>query len=309
MKKDQGTSEPAGLGGRVSRALKKAVRRSSSPAAKAASAPAKTAKAPAEKAAAKVPAKKAAPAKTPAKKAPAKKAAAEAPAKKAPAKKAAVKQAPAKKSAAKAPAKKAPAKAPATKAAPAKAAAKAPAKKAAAKKASARTASSAPINPSEVDVSIKGPAAEDAAKKSPAKPVKKAAKAAPAKLKVRGDESPWTTKELDEVRAQLTEDIERLNAELSDIELEIIGLMQDSGDGAGDDQADAGTKTFEREHEFTVAQNSREMLEQSQRAMTAIDDGTYGICENCGNAIGKLRLQAFPRATLCLPCKQLQERH
>ena len=39
-----------------------------------------------------------------------------------------------------------------------------------------------------------------------------------------------------------------------------------------------------------------------------LNDGTYGVCERCGKPIGKLRLQAFPRATLCVSCKQLEER-
>ena len=53
---------------------------------------------------------------------------------------------------------------------------------------------------------------------------------------------------------------------------------------------------------------SREMLLQSERALARIADGTYGVCESCGNPIGKLRLQVFPRATLCVTCKQRQER-
>ena len=52
-----------------------------------------------------------------------------------------------------------------------------------------------------------------------------------------------------------------------------------------------------------MANNSREMLDQSEHALERIDDGTYGICESCGNPIGKLRLQAVPRATLCRSCK------
>ncbi|MBN9325656.1 MAG: TraR/DksA family transcriptional regulator, partial [Cellulomonas sp.] len=36
--------------------------------------------------------------------------------------------------------------------------------------------------------------------------------------------------------------------------------------------------------------------------------GTYGACESCGKPIGKARLQAFPRATLCVECKQREER-
>jgi RNA polymerase-binding transcription factor DksA len=91
-------------------------------------------------------------------------------------------------------------------------------------------------------------------------------------------------------------------------ELDLVGLMRDAGDGAGDDQADAGTKTFEREQEISLANNAREMYEQSVRALARIADGSYGICESCGSAIGKNRLLAFPRATLCLTCKSKQER-
>ncbi|HWC20905.1 MAG TPA: TraR/DksA C4-type zinc finger protein [Flexivirga sp.] len=132
--------------------------------------------------------------------------------------------------------------------------------------------------------------------------------ATPRKLKVRDDESPWTPEELADVRAELEGDVERLTTELNGFENDIAGLIKDSGDGAGDDEADAGAKTFEREHEYSLAQNSRDLLEQSVHALERIDDGTYGVCENCGNAIGKLRLQAFPRATLCLTCKAQQER-
>jgi DnaK suppressor protein len=129
------------------------------------------------------------------------------------------------------------------------------------------------------------------------------------KLAVREDESPWTEAELSEVRDALQGDIDRLQAEIHTAENDLADLMRDSGDGAGDDQADAGAKTFEREQEISVANNSREMLEQTERALARIDDGTYGVCEICGNPIGKMRLQAFPRATLCVADKQRQERH
>jgi DnaK suppressor protein len=50
------------------------------------------------------------------------------------------------------------------------------------------------------------------------------------------------------------------------------------------------------------------MLLQSERALARIAAGTYGLCESCADPIGKARLQVFPRATLCLSCKQKQER-
>jgi RNA polymerase-binding protein DksA len=136
----------------------------------------------------------------------------------------------------------------------------------------------------------------------------RASTAQPRPLRVREDETPWTAKELKAVRAELEADIARLLDEISVAESELAGLMRDAGDGSGDDQADAGTKTFEREQEISLANNARVMFEQSQHALQRIDDRSYGICESCGNPIGKNRLQAFPRATLCMPCKSKQER-
>ncbi|MHB8795746.1 MAG: TraR/DksA family transcriptional regulator [Candidatus Nanopelagicales bacterium] len=157
--------------------------------------------------------------------------------------------------------------------------------------------------------------AAPAAKKRAAPAAKK--RAAPAARKpaakksliVREDESPWTAKELAEVRAALNADHRMLLDEITNAEAGLADLIRDSGDGAGDDQADAGSKTFEREHEMSLANNARDMLDQVAHALARIDAGTYGICESCGKAVGKYRLQAFPRATLCLACKQAEERY
>jgi RNA polymerase-binding protein DksA len=132
--------------------------------------------------------------------------------------------------------------------------------------------------------------------------------AAATSLPVRDDETPWTEAELRAVREEIERDIAQLRDELEHAQSDLVDLMRDSGDGAGDDQADAGAKTYEREQEISLANNAREMLEQNEHALERLDNGTYGVCESCGNPIGKLRLQAAPRATLCLPCKTKQER-
>lgn len=129
-----------------------------------------------------------------------------------------------------------------------------------------------------------------------------------ARLLVREDETPWTAAELKAVRRSLQDDVEHLRAEIETAEHEIVDLMRDTVEGAGDDQADAGAKTFEREQEISLANNARAMLEQGLHALERIKDGTYGVCEVCGQAVGKLRLQAYPRATLCVRCKTKQER-
>lgn len=130
----------------------------------------------------------------------------------------------------------------------------------------------------------------------------------PGDLAVRPGEEPWTPEEVEDARAELMTEVLRLREEITSSERSLAGLMRDSGDGAGDDQADTGTKNITREHELALAANAREMLTQYERALQRLDAGTYGLCESCGNPIGKARMQAFPRATLCVECKQKQER-
>ncbi|MFD3335534.1 TraR/DksA family transcriptional regulator [Streptomyces sp. NPDC058700] len=127
-------------------------------------------------------------------------------------------------------------------------------------------------------------------------------------LAVRPGEDPWTPDEVAEARTVLQTEVVRLRSELAHSQEELTGLMRDSGDGAGDDQADTGTKNITREHELALAANAREMLEQTEHALERLDAGTYGLCEVCGKPIGKARMQAFPRATLCVEDKQRQER-
>ncbi|MEN0127793.1 MAG: TraR/DksA family transcriptional regulator [Brevundimonas sp.] len=125
---------------------------------------------------------------------------------------------------------------------------------------------------------------------------------------VRDGEKPWTAREVRDVADELTSDIDRLTSELAAADAELSDLLRNSGDGAGDDQADSGSSALEREQELTLVNNTRDMLGQTQRALARIQAGTFGTCESCGEAIGKARVQAFPRATLCVTCKQREER-
>jgi RNA polymerase-binding transcription factor len=135
-----------------------------------------------------------------------------------------------------------------------------------------------------------------------------AARSGAAALPVRPGERRWTEAELARVRATLAAEVAGLRAEIDKAESEIADRLRDAVGDAGDDQADAGAKTFEREQELALTHNARELLAQSERALARIDDGSYGTCESCGEPIGKARLQAFPRATLCVACKQREER-
>lgn len=165
-----------------------------------------------------------------------------------------------------------------------------------------------------------GPAARPAGGEGAARSVKPATRRGPsttaepagraaataAELPVREGEGLWTATELAEVLAGLQKQIAALRAEIAASASQIA--EGDTSDGAGDDQADAGAKTYEREHELALSYNSQDLLAQNERAVQRMDAGTYGICESCAKPIGKARLQAFPRATLCVTCKQREER-
>jgi DnaK suppressor protein len=128
------------------------------------------------------------------------------------------------------------------------------------------------------------------------------------KLAVRADETPWTAAEAKEVRSELEGDLARLRVELDASARELQDLLRDGVDGAGNDQADVGSKGLERDAEMSLRANQSELLLQTEKALDRLEKGTYGQCEVCGEAIGKNRLMAFPRATLCMTCKQREER-
>jgi DnaK suppressor protein len=115
--------------------------------------------------------------------------------------------------------------------------------------------------------------------------------------------------ETEKIRVALVERRDELQREYEQSLTEITELQRERlADSAGDDQADTGTKTFEREQEITLANNLLERITQVERAIDRLGEGNYGYCERCGNAIPVERLAAFPSATLCVTCKQLEER-
>ena len=127
------------------------------------------------------------------------------------------------------------------------------------------------------------------------------------KLGVREGDEPWKIAELRDIVKTLNSDVDRLVTEFAATETELDDLLHTS-DGAGDDQADAGATALEREQEMSIVHNTREMLEQSVEALRRIKQHHFGACVVCGEGVGKARLQAFPRATLCVTCKQREER-
>jgi DnaK suppressor protein len=69
------------------------------------------------------------------------------------------------------------------------------------------------------------------------------------------------------------------------------------------------TESFELEKRLTLEKRIREQLAEVEHALQKFEDGTYGLCDNCGQPIDPARLEALPQASLCLNCKTLQAKN
>jgi DnaK suppressor protein len=101
---------------------------------------------------------------------------------------------------------------------------------------------------------------------------------------------------------------------LHDIEIKEHQVAEDGDDldpergGVGNHMADDANQTFEQETMLTLQQNARRHLDQVNVALARIEEGTYGICANCGKPINPARLDARPSSIYCIDCQQLQDR-
>jgi DnaK suppressor protein len=147
-----------------------------------------------------------------------------------------------------------------------------------------------------------------------AKPGQGGADAAPPKPAAgssKGRKGPFDRKTLRTIREQLSTQREELLGQLHDIEETAFNTSQSdlSGEVSYDeDFADAGSFTFEREKDLSIAHNVRDLLEKMAKALEKIDEGTYGLCESCGQPIDAARVKALPHVLLCLTCKKAEER-
>ena len=91
---------------------------------------------------------------------------------------------------------------------------------------------------------------------------------------------------------------------LSGLEKELAGIIESSSSAATDDEHDpeGATLAFERQHTAALVGQARQHLAQIDAAIARLADGSYGVCESCGQPIGAARLAARPVTTSCITC-------
>ena len=120
-----------------------------------------------------------------------------------------------------------------------------------------------------------------------------------------------TSNDTERFRAALLDERRRVEHALATLRDEHPGSLDEEVEevAATSDNhlAETATATLGREIDYTLGENSGEVLAQIDAALTRIDDGTYGTCSSCGDEIPHGRLEASPWASLCIGCKRRTE--
>ena len=110
---------------------------------------------------------------------------------------------------------------------------------------------------------------------------------------------------LEAMRDQIAESIRHIEKDT---------LNKSQRDASGDlsgysfHMADMATDNFDREFNLDIGSKEQQLLNQIENALTMIEEGTYGKCEECEDAISFERLKAVPFARLCIKCKEAAEK-
>ncbi len=117
--------------------------------------------------------------------------------------------------------------------------------------------------------------------------------------------------DVERFRTSLLDERTRVEQAIEYLHQETPGSLEDETEeifGTNDNHlGDAASGTLDREIDYTLEENSEQVLAEIDAALKRIDDGTYGICTNCGQSIAAERLEAVPWATLCIDCKRKEE--
>lgn len=112
-----------------------------------------------------------------------------------------------------------------------------------------------------------------------------------------------TKADLERYRSTLLALRNRLTGDVSHLTDEAFRARgQDNTSLAASDLADQGSDSYDHEFTLSLLQNQEQTLEQIDDALDRIGKGTYGRCEECGEAILKARLQALPYTRHCVAC-------
>jgi len=108
------------------------------------------------------------------------------------------------------------------------------------------------------------------------------------------------------LRSRLKGDHKRLTEELAQLEASVRPTNERREGSPFGKREEEATESFELEKRLALEKRIRDQLAEVEHALQKFEQGTYGLCDRCGQPIDPARLEALPQANLCLSCKSLQ---
>jgi DnaK suppressor protein len=108
------------------------------------------------------------------------------------------------------------------------------------------------------------------------------------------------------LRSRLESEQKRLTDELEQLKSSVRPAEERREGSPFGKREEEATESFELERRLTLEKRIMEQLAGVEHALQKFEDGTYGLCDNCGQPIDPARLEALPQASLCLDCKARQ---
>jgi RNA polymerase-binding protein DksA len=105
------------------------------------------------------------------------------------------------------------------------------------------------------------------------------------------------------LRARLESEQKRLNEELEQLKSSVRPADERREGSPFGKREEEATESFELERRLTLEKRIRDQLADVEHALQKFEDGSYGLCDNCGKPIDPARMEALPHASLCLDCK------
>ncbi len=105
------------------------------------------------------------------------------------------------------------------------------------------------------------------------------------------------------LRSRLEKELKHLTEELEQLKANIRPAEERREGSPFGKREEEATESFELEKRLALEKRLREQLAEMEHALHKFDEGTYGLCDDCGQPIDPARLEALPQANLCLSCK------
>jgi DnaK suppressor protein len=115
-----------------------------------------------------------------------------------------------------------------------------------------------------------------------------------------------TNVNLNLLRSRLESEQKRLTDELEQLKSSVRPAEERREGSPFGKREEEATESFELERRLTLEKRIIDQLAGVEHALQKFEDGTYGLCDNCGQPIAPARLEALPQASLCLNCKARQ---